>query len=68
MTTTPFEPTDSPDDRVRVEDLEDRIVSEDPDVETLSGGARSTGGATEDRVVPPEEDVAPGAGAVEPTD
>jgi hypothetical protein len=60
MTTTPFEPTDSPEDRVRVDDLEPAalpeggIVSEDPDVETPS--------------VPPEEDVVPGAAAVEPTD
>jgi len=59
MTTTPFEPSDSPEPRVRIEDLEPGglpdggVVSEDPDVETPS--------------VPPEEDVAP-RGVVEPTD
>jgi hypothetical protein len=60
MTTTPFEPSDSPEDRVSVDDLEPAalpegsIVSEDPDVETPT--------------IPPEEDVAPGAGDIEPTD
>lgn len=60
MTTTPFEPSESPEDRVRVDDLEpaafpdEGIVSEDPDVETPT--------------IPPEEDVAPGAGGIEPTD
>jgi hypothetical protein len=59
MTTTPFEPSDSPEERVHVEDIEgaiepsDAMVSEDPDVETPTV---------------PDEDVVPGAAAVEPTD
>ncbi|RKS72494.1 hypothetical protein CLV35_2738 [Motilibacter peucedani] len=57
MTTTPFEPLDSPEPRTRVEDLEqpaDPTVSEDPDIETPS--------------VPPEEDVTGDAALPEPPD
>ena len=57
MTTTPFEPADSPVPRTRVDDLEtpaDSQVSEDPDIETPS--------------VPDGEDVVPGAAAPEPPD
>ena len=57
MTTTPFEPSDSPEPGARVDDIEtptDTQVSEDPDIETPT--------------VPDEEDVAMGTASPEPPD
>ena len=53
MTTTPFEPIDTPEPGVHVPDAGGLSVSEDPDIETPSV---------------PDEDVVPGSANPEPPD